>query len=91
MEITGFDITEINALIAQLNDSATPDPYDFDAQVEAEKITAPVTKSGDIRQLDKPRLMCGDATKHTDVESLMTRSKADIIFTDPLYKQDRGP
>jgi DNA modification methylase len=42
-------------------------------------------KYGDIFQLGKHRLMCGDATKKEDVEKLMNGEKADMVFTDPPY------
>ena len=42
-------------------------------------------KLGDIWQLGKHRLMCGDSTNITDVEKLMNGEKADMVFTDPPY------
>jgi hypothetical protein len=47
-----------------------------------------VSKLGEIYQLGKHRLMCGDATKLEDVEKLMDGRKADMIFTDPPYNVD---
>ena len=48
----------------------------------------PVAKIGDIWQLGRHRLMCGDSTSITDVEKLMNGNKADMVFTDPPYGID---
>ena len=48
----------------------------------------PVAKMGDIWQLGRHRLMCGDSTSVTDVEKLMDGKKADMVFTDPPYGVD---
>ena len=45
----------------------------------------PKAKRGDIYQLGRHRLMCGDSTKQQDVEKLMDGNKADMVFTDPPY------
>jgi DNA modification methylase len=45
----------------------------------------PVSKLGEVYQLGKHRLMCGDSTKIEDVEKLMNGQKADMVFTDPPY------
>ena len=45
----------------------------------------PITQLGDIWQLGRHRLMCGDSTKEEDVEKLMDGEKADLVFTDPPY------
>ena len=45
----------------------------------------PIAKQGDIWQLGRHRLMCGDSTSITDVEKLMNGNKADMVFTDPPY------
>jgi len=43
------------------------------------------SKLGEVYQLGRHRLMCGDATKIEDVEKLMDGKKADMVFTDPPY------
>jgi site-specific DNA-methyltransferase (adenine-specific) len=45
----------------------------------------PKTKRGDIYQLGRHRLMCGDSTSIDDVERLMGDEKADLLLTDPPY------
>ena len=47
-----------------------------------------ISKLGEVYQLGKHRLMCGDATKIEDVEKLMDGQKADMVFTDPPYGMD---
>ena len=54
---------------------------DFDEEPPAE----PIAKYGDLYQLGRHRLMCGDSTKTNDVECLMGGHKADMVFTDPPY------
>src|SRR3990167_5265115 len=45
----------------------------------------PISKLGEVYELGRHRLMCGDATKIEDVEKLMDGKKADMVFTDPPY------
>lgn len=45
----------------------------------------PVTKLGDVWQLGRHRLMCGDSTSIDAVETLMGGQMADMVFTDPPY------
>lgn len=45
----------------------------------------PKAKLGDIYQLGKHRVMCGDSTKIDDVEKLMIGIMPDLIHTDPPY------
>lgn len=45
----------------------------------------PIVKLGDIWQLGKHRLMCGDSTVKENVGKLMNGNKADMVFTDPPY------
>lgn len=55
------------------------DDYDAEPPVE------PKAKLGDIYQLGRHRLMCGDSTDREQVERLMNGEKADMVFTDPPY------
>ena len=58
---------------------AVEDDYDVDAPVE------PNAKLGDVYQLGRHRLMCGDSTSLDDVGRLMDGEKADLLITDPPY------
>jgi DNA modification methylase len=86
MEITGFGLDEIDKLLTSEPNEIIED--DFDADAEAEKIEEPITKPGDIWQLGKHRLMCGDSTMIDDVDKLMGGAKANMVFTDPPYNVD---
>lgn len=44
-----------------------------------------ITKLGDVWQLGRHRLVCGDSTDKKTVELLMDGNKADMVFTDPPY------
>lgn len=58
---------------------------DEDEAPEVDEVSDPVTKRGDIWQLGRHRLMCGDSTDKTTVELLMDGNKADICITSPPY------
>lgn len=45
----------------------------------------PISKLGEVYQLGRHRVMCGDSTKIEDVEKLMDGKKADITFHSPPY------
>ena len=46
-------------------------------------------KYGEIVQLGRHRLMCGDATKSEDVHALVCGEKVDLVLTDPPYGMKR--
>ena len=56
-----------------------------DEAPEVDEESKPITKLGDIWQLGRHRLMCGDSTDKATVELLMDGKKADMVFTDPPY------
>jgi DNA modification methylase len=46
---------------------------------------APITRVGDLWQLGRHRLLCGDARAGSTYTTLMKESRADLVFTDPPY------
>jgi DNA modification methylase len=58
---------------------AEEDDYEPPAEIETDIVR------GDIYQLGRHRVMCGDSTSREDVERLMNGKKADMVFTDPPY------
>ena len=78
--LTGFDDDELAALMAE---AVTEGLVDED-QVPPEPET-PVTVLGDIWQLGRHRVMCGDSTSIDAVDELMQGVYPDLIHTDPPY------
>jgi len=57
----------------------------FDGKKEHDSITTPESKLGEVYELGRHRVMCGDATKEEDVAKLMNGNLARLVFTDPPY------
>ena len=84
-EIIGIDMEDFGFLDVDLSeDEEDVSEDDYEIQVPKE----PKAKIGDIYQLGKHRLMCGDSTKQEDVSRLMNGQKADMLLTDPPYNVD---
>lgn len=47
-------------------------------------------KRGDVIELGRHRLMCGDAFEPADVDALMQGETPDLVFTDPPYNVGGG-
>lgn len=60
----------------------------FDLDAAAAEVKIPKTKPGDIYQLGRHRLMCGDSTDAEQVKTLMDGQLADLLVTDPPYNVD---
>lgn len=56
-----------------------------DEAPEVDENAEPITKLGDIWQLGRHRLMCGDSTSTESVQTLMGGVQADMLLTDPPY------
>jgi DNA modification methylase len=81
LEVTGFEIAEIDVLIDGLESINEPDPDDRLPAIENTAVSA----SGDLWQLGKHRVLCGDALIPENYERLMGGAKADLLITDPPY------
>jgi site-specific DNA-methyltransferase (adenine-specific) len=52
---------------------------------EVDDENEPITRLGDIWQLGRHRLMCGDSTDKDAVLKLISGAEIDMVFTDPPY------
>ena len=81
LSLLGFEADELNALLNPIKETEGLTDEDAVPDVPEE----PKTKPGDIYQLGRHRLMCGDSTSIDAVEKLMDGQLADILITDPPY------
>ena len=95
-ELAGWEIEKLGKELSEIDMDMSA--FGFDA-VEFEEFSEvcedeipdvdeegdPITKLGDIWQLGRHRLMCGDSTSVESVAVLMDGALADMILTDPPY------
>ena len=80
LSLTGFDPEEIEGLMpVEINEGLTDEDEAPEVPNEAK------TKPGDIYQLGKHRLMCGDSCSTHDMEKLCDGQLVDMWLTDPPY------
>lgn len=83
LEDEGWDIASLGFDTPELDVPETKDEDEI-----PEPPVEPITKFGDIWQLGRHRLMCGDSTDEASVNRLMNGAKADMVLTDPPYGMD---
>jgi DNA modification methylase len=81
VQITGFCQEELEQLLADLNRQVPAADPDEAPALDEEAVTEP----GDLWVLGNHRLLCGDGTKHGDLERVLTGATSDMIFTDLPY------
>ena len=85
ISLTGFDAAELDELFKDgIVENIKEDDY------EPVLPETPITQLGDIWQIGKHRLMCGDSTKKEDVVKLMDKHVVRMVFTDPPWNVDFG-
>jgi len=84
VEVTGFSLAEIDLV---LDEAGEADPDGSDTPENAVPMVAgePVTRLGDLWQLGRHRLLCGDTRDATAMDRLLNGARADLVFTDPPY------
>ncbi|MCC9969523.1 site-specific DNA-methyltransferase, partial [Streptococcus agalactiae] len=85
LDLTGFEPPEIDDILSNVHDKDLSED-DFDVDEELKKPT--VARRGDIWQLGKHRVICGDSTKAETYEQLLGDKKASLVVTDPPYNCD---
>lgn len=81
LDAEGWDIGELGFDVPEPDSPIVEDegPLTFDEEAE------PITKLGDVYQLGRHRLMCGDSTDTATVAKLMDGKQADLVLTDPPF------
>jgi DNA modification methylase len=81
----GFELEDLEEL-----ETKEVEEDDFDTDEALADIETPISQRGDIWQLGKHRLMCGDSTSGEDIDLLMDGQKARFVFTDPPWNVALG-
>lgn len=80
LEVIGFETAELDIMLTQdipLKDSADDIPSVDDGP--------PVTKLGDLWNMDDHRIFCGDSRDAESFKKLLMEETADMCFTDPPF------
>ena len=85
LDLTGFEPPEIDDILSNVHDKELSED-EFDVEEELKKPT--VSRHGDIWQLGKHRVICGDSTKAETYKQLLDDWKANLVVTDPPYNVD---
>ena len=85
LDLTGFEPPEIDDILSNVHDKELSED-EFDVEEELKKPT--VSRNGDIWQLGKHRVICGDSTKAETYKQLLDDRKANLVVTDPPYNVD---
>lgn len=81
--ITELDMIEFG--FESFGDDDTEQKKDIEEDEIPDVPDEPTAKLGDIYQLGRHRLICGDSTDAKVIETLMDGKKADFILSDPPY------
>ena len=85
LDLTGFEPPEIDDILSNVHDKELSED-EFDVEEELKKPT--LSRNGDIWQLGKHRVICGDSTKAETYKQLLDDRKANLVVTDPPYNVD---
>jgi DNA modification methylase len=78
----GFDDSDLSVI---WDEALGVEDDEFRTREELEQIGKPETKEGDVFQLGKHRLVCGDSTDPEVLKKLLGKTKINMIYSDPPY------
>ncbi len=84
IEDTGFSLAEVDFALDEARDASTEGPTGSEDAVPGVN-GPPVSQAGDLWQLGRHRLLCGDTRDANAIDRLMDGESADLVFTDPPY------
>jgi DNA modification methylase len=78
--VTGFEIPEIDIILASTDGKRDPaDDFEVTETLEA------VTQPGDLWQLGRHRIICGNSIEEDSFSKLLGNKRASVVFVDPPY------
>ena len=84
--LLGFDEIELQEIMEdEIEETAGDNQEVAEDDAELEEPKNIVIKSGDLIELGKHRVMCGDSTDSKQIKLLLNNEKAHLVFTDPPY------
>lgn len=84
LEVTGFEIAEIDLRIESLDEKPAEETDPADS-IPAPTAGSPTCQAGDLWILDRHRIFCGDSLDPLTYSNLMEQHRAASMFTDPPY------
>ena len=88
LALTGYDDQSVLALLAEINaDNPHDEEFDAEGAMEDPEAAGIVTRvqPGQVWQLGRHRLLCGDCTVGANWDRLMDGKAAQAVVTDPPY------
>lgn len=85
VSLTGFDATDVTELLDKLEALDGDDDFDLADSLDAAEGQPAITKPGEVIELGRHRLLCGDSSNPENITRLLGKTKADLVFTDPPY------
>ncbi|MEM9438197.1 MAG: DNA methyltransferase [Pseudomonadota bacterium] len=82
LDVTGFEMPEIDILIAGAADDTTAASETVEAPDPA---TPPVTQAGDLWVLGDHQILCGNSLEEASYARVLDARQPRIVFTDPPY------
>lgn len=85
-EIVDFDMTDFGFDLSFDEEETEVIEDDYEVEVPEE----PKAKLGDVYQLGRHRLMCGDSFDIDSLNALLNNNELDMVMTDPPYDMEMG-
>ncbi|MCH8151417.1 MAG: DNA modification methylase [Planctomycetes bacterium] len=83
---TGIDLPDIAAIIAEALHTDLEDKEEsFNPEAAVDTDHPPVTKRGELIELGRHRVLCGDSANPRDVQRLLQHEKVHLLLGDPPY------
>lgn len=80
LDATGFEVPEIDLILGEASDQEVEDEVPL-----PDPTTSVIARPGDIWNLGRHRIVCGDALAEKTFDCLLEGRKASVGFTDPPY------